>query len=61
MSNKENLVKIQELAAAAVGLSEELEVAEHAMETARNQVLAIKANIEEVEMAISGLAVGLGK
>ncbi len=41
MSNKENLVKIQELAAAAVGLSEELEVAEHAMETTRNQVLVL--------------------
>lgn len=61
MSDKETLVKIQDLAAAAVGLNEELEVAQEARHQADLQIAAIRANLQEVETAISGLATSLGK
>ncbi len=57
MSNldTENLLKIQELSAAAVGLSEELEVAETLVKQHIARAAEVKDQLVEVKRALCGL------
>ncbi len=59
MSDKENLIKLQELTAAAVELVEELEDIEAKVKTFSTQAALTRENLVEVKKAICGLSASI--
>jgi phage shock protein A len=61
MSHREDLIKMQDLVAAAISLEQELEEASIAVKQAELQVSAVSTNIDEVKAAIAAVAASLSK